>query len=470
VTIINNKYQGRLPFLNDNEEVAVILRVAPAKYKSVLATAQVTHKGGLTPSHLYDAMKSYYRILKDQDEEDDGEGKEVEEVLMSTIGKLKDKKKVKELLSIMAQQLQQSSRFRGKCENCGKIGHKSEQCWAKQENAHMRPHWHKHPNEAGNVSINRGPEILMTAVDETDEKMEPIEAKETLEDMHEDDSNYDDEDEFYDCYATEEEVWRYVSNEATMAKGNQIEMDEHIDDYEAGESIGPRASSIDDESIGMRTIGLRTSSIDDETCDDGEIDDEARDDGEHDDETRDEDATGDQHFTGTKEMEIEQRVKIVNDSKIDTENENQRINIEVGESDKMRTSTYDSHDENFEENREEEDHKNKANYTTMNHEEKGAPRRIERTNETTELKETDLQQVKYKKKRTLEMMNTTLIRKEMRTSKVSRGECWKLKLLQKSNESNEHRRNRKKTFTEKLYRNLFNTRMSRILRETGRER
>jgi len=448
VTIINNKYQGRLPFLNDNEEVAVILRVAPAKYKSVLATAQVTHKGGLTPSHLYDAMKSYYRILKDQDEEDDGEGKEVEEVLMSTIGKLKDKKKVKELLSIMAQQLQQSSRFRGKCENCGKIGHKSEQCWAKQENAHMRPHWHKHPNETGNASIHRGPEILMTTIDMKVDGLENIEAKETLEDMHEDESNYDDEDEFYDCYETEEEVWRHItkeeiSNEAAMEKGNQIEIDEHIDDYEAGESIGMRTSSIDDEE---------------------------RDDGEHDDETRDEDATGDQHFTGTKEMEIEQRVKIVNDSKIDTENENQRINIEVGESDKMRTSTYDSHDENFEENREEEDHKNKANYTTMNHEEKGAPRRIERTNETTELKETDLQQVKYKKKRTLEMMNTTLIRKEMRTSKVSRGECWKLKLLQKSNESNEHRRNRKKTFTEKLYRNLFNTRMSRILRETGRER
>jgi hypothetical protein len=31
------------------------------------------------------------------------------------------------------------SNFKGKCNSCGKLGHKAEKCWEKEENADKRP-------------------------------------------------------------------------------------------------------------------------------------------------------------------------------------------------------------------------------------------------------------------------------------------------------------------------------------------
>ena len=45
----------------------------------------------------------------------------------------------------------QRKKFKGKCNNCGKVGHKAVDCWADPKNASKRPAWFK-PSEVAAAS------------------------------------------------------------------------------------------------------------------------------------------------------------------------------------------------------------------------------------------------------------------------------------------------------------------------------
>lgn len=106
VARINNEYMGRLQAIKEEEEIAIILEAAPAKYASTLVQEKRIKKTNLKPKDLYDAMKDYYRTAideKDKEDEDEDEEEEESEVLMAGLNKLMSKKQAKEVMDFMAQ-------------------------------------------------------------------------------------------------------------------------------------------------------------------------------------------------------------------------------------------------------------------------------------------------------------------------------------------------------------------------------
>jgi hypothetical protein len=48
-----------------------------------------------------------------------------------------------------------AGKFQGKCNNCGKAGHKVTDCWVLEENKHKLPNWNKNKEHA-NTAVNKG--------------------------------------------------------------------------------------------------------------------------------------------------------------------------------------------------------------------------------------------------------------------------------------------------------------------------
>ena len=47
------------------------------------------------------------------------------------------------------------NKFQGKCNNCGKIGHKETDCWDKAENINKKPAWYKPKNEVMAAAVEK---------------------------------------------------------------------------------------------------------------------------------------------------------------------------------------------------------------------------------------------------------------------------------------------------------------------------
>lgn len=144
--------------LDKEDLIAQVINVAPKEYMSVL-TSTVTSKGDdLTVEDLRQVMKQYYRTsqLREEGNQDNeialigfkGKcnkcGKQGHKAAQcrvteskSTGNKANDKNK--NTNSVKPRNEMAKEKFDGNCFNCGKKGHRSMDCWLKEENKAKRP-------------------------------------------------------------------------------------------------------------------------------------------------------------------------------------------------------------------------------------------------------------------------------------------------------------------------------------------
>ena len=143
-----NHCTGSGVVVEDEDLMASVMEKAPERYASVLAVEERVSGDMLTLTHLEQAMRSQYRIVKER--KDKTNHKELS--LTGFDGKCYKCNKVDHRANKCPDsntgpsrydrntgQDKRGGRFKGKCNNCGKEGHKGAECWQKEENADKRP-------------------------------------------------------------------------------------------------------------------------------------------------------------------------------------------------------------------------------------------------------------------------------------------------------------------------------------------
>lgn len=164
---LENRYQT---LLDNNEKVATVLSVAPKEYMSVI-TSERRHQGtALTADHIQEAMMELYRATHEAKGQESGDKEEM--ALIAFKGKCNKCGKVGHKAADCKSKggtQPGKQRFKGKCNNCGKQGHKATDCWLLEENKAKRPAGYKVAgSELGNTAVDKT-EMLLTHVDLDDE-------------------------------------------------------------------------------------------------------------------------------------------------------------------------------------------------------------------------------------------------------------------------------------------------------------
>jgi hypothetical protein len=152
ISSIKNKSRSASVNIDNNDLIAVVLDAANTEYQLVL-TAEQRNKGAvLYLENLESAMTQHWPQISDTNHKDDGN--EITLIAFQCVcfkcgakgHKSNDPKCPMKNVSGGAQNnVCQGGKgwFSGKCNNCGKDGHKEADCWAKAGNEGKRPAWYK---------------------------------------------------------------------------------------------------------------------------------------------------------------------------------------------------------------------------------------------------------------------------------------------------------------------------------------
>ena len=134
VASIANWYNTGTKKIPVEQQIAVVLKAAPKEYMSVLTSEQQKRGTGLKVSHLRAVMNQYYRAVHKKKKSVDDDDEMALAATSTTGGN---------------QRFNQKKKFNGKCNECGKQGHKAVDCWNNPKNASKRPNWFKPNTEIG---------------------------------------------------------------------------------------------------------------------------------------------------------------------------------------------------------------------------------------------------------------------------------------------------------------------------------
>jgi hypothetical protein len=168
---IENKYNTATRKLDEEDLIAVVLDKAPREYQAVLTSEQRFKGDKLTLADLNSAMNQHWRQIKGSGtSEDDGT-----EVTLSAFGGYCYKCKAKGHKASDCPVKggdnninnngngkgggKGKQKFKGKCNNCGKVGHREVDCWLKEANKDKRPKGFKVPGETTTVATDGGSKV-----------------------------------------------------------------------------------------------------------------------------------------------------------------------------------------------------------------------------------------------------------------------------------------------------------------------
>jgi hypothetical protein len=147
ISTTKNRYCAGTRTIDSEDLIAVVLDAATKEYSSILPCEQRIRGTGLTVEHLEGTMKECWRQIKGSKPDKDCD----KEMQLSGFGGLcyhfkqtghkahECPKKTGNGNGKTNGKGNGKGRFQGKCNNCGRQGHKVEDCWVKEENKEKRP-------------------------------------------------------------------------------------------------------------------------------------------------------------------------------------------------------------------------------------------------------------------------------------------------------------------------------------------
>ena len=156
IASIKNAFQTNKQTVDEEDLLATVLEKAPEEYASILATEKRMKGANLTLENLEAAMDTEYRIrygVKGTEREKKKRG----ELSLSAFNGIYYNCQLEGHLardcpkSIKDQRFgdKGGGKFKGTCNNCGKLGHKKTDCWQLEENKNKRPSGYKKKSEKG---------------------------------------------------------------------------------------------------------------------------------------------------------------------------------------------------------------------------------------------------------------------------------------------------------------------------------
>jgi hypothetical protein len=160
-------YAGTTIKFTEQDCIGVVFATAAEKYHSVLTSEQRTRGAGLTMDDIEDAMNQLWRQGGGSQKKHTGNdgGEMVVSAFGGTCYNFQEKghranqcpKKYGPNNGYRNTSGNTRGKFKGECNNCGKIGHKKSDCWQLEENKKKRPKDYRRGNaEHGNYAISSG--------------------------------------------------------------------------------------------------------------------------------------------------------------------------------------------------------------------------------------------------------------------------------------------------------------------------
>ena len=179
---ITVKYSNCNPKLQDSEKIAAIIMHAPKEYRQTILNEQRIKGAALTLQNLKDAMGEYWRLEHEEhfNSTEEKSGKNSEIVLTAFNGRCNKCGKIGHKAA-ECRSRKQSNGGGGnnskKCDGCGKTGHTKADCWQDDKNKSKRPPWFKKQGassaEHGAAAVDNDVEYLLCGlVEEEVDKME----------------------------------------------------------------------------------------------------------------------------------------------------------------------------------------------------------------------------------------------------------------------------------------------------------
>jgi len=122
IATIKNQARSSGLAIAEEDLIAIVLDKVPLQYAHVLATQQNIQGTNLTLSHLKEAMRNQYRIVKGRIDDDDNFNEETG--LGGFIGS-----NLRRKIGNDGNAETGKKKFKGKCHHCGKKGHKKSDCF-----------------------------------------------------------------------------------------------------------------------------------------------------------------------------------------------------------------------------------------------------------------------------------------------------------------------------------------------------
>ena len=158
---IKNRYNTSEKQIDEEELIATILEKAPNKYQSLLTAEQLQLRESVTVEHLRLAMTTHWQSI--------GKGKRNSrpstdgEISLSAFGGVCFKCKEKGHKAHQCPKKYNNNKGKkldGKCNHCGKEGHKYADCWQHEESSSKRPkNFKPSTQEHSNIAVDSGSKI-----------------------------------------------------------------------------------------------------------------------------------------------------------------------------------------------------------------------------------------------------------------------------------------------------------------------
>jgi len=178
ISQVENRYVRAGYALDPADLIAVVMDAAPHEYQAVLTGEQRRLGAKLTMDDMEATMNQHWRQIKHERKSDDGDNEFTLSAFQGTCFHCKEKghrankcpKKGKDESKSKnasgggnnstnnnnnsGNNSEEKKKFTGKCFNCGKDGHRSSDCWYKEENKDKRPNGFRMSTERGAAAVD----------------------------------------------------------------------------------------------------------------------------------------------------------------------------------------------------------------------------------------------------------------------------------------------------------------------------